>query len=323
MQAYLPRDPGLLVVLACIAAAQLVIGYGLARWSAPRVARWVAWPALVGAVASVERVFAHEPAGLRMLAVMTAVMLGMKILVLVEDRARRSRVLDPPAWLAFALGWPGMRPHVFAERSGRPLHGARRLMTLGASYFIAGAILVFLARWWWDAAHERWSATAIFFVGASLVVHFGAFDLLAGAWRARGVACDELFRAPWRSQSLSEFWSRRWNLAFSEMTAIAVYRPLSGAIGRNGAMLASFVVSGLLHEAAISLPVRAGFGLPTAYFALHGLFVWIERELARRGRPVGGIAGRVWTLGCLVLPLPILFHRPFLEGVVWPLVGID
>jgi hypothetical protein len=29
------------------------------------------------------------------------------------------------------------------------------------------------------------------------------------------------------------------------------------------------------------------------------------------------------VLGWLALPLPILFHRPFLRGVVWPLIGLE
>jgi alginate O-acetyltransferase complex protein AlgI len=67
---------------------------------------------------------------------------------------------------------------------------------------------------------------------------------------------------------------------------------------------------------AISLPVRAGYGLPLLYFAIHGALVLVERALGR------GL-GRVWTLAALALPLPLLFHRPFLEGIVWQLVGIE
>lgn len=63
--------------------------------------------------------------------------------------------------------------------------------------------------------------------------------------------------------------------------------------------------------------------LPLLYFALHGGLMLIERALARRGRPLGGRLGRVWTLGWLALPLPILFHPPFLRGIVWPLIGIS
>jgi D-alanyl-lipoteichoic acid acyltransferase DltB (MBOAT superfamily) len=123
---------------------------------------------------------------------------------------------------------------------------------------------------------------------------------------------------------LSEFWGRRWNLAFSEMTALAVFRPLRGVVGPQPATVAAFLFSGLLHELAISLPARAGYGLPLLYFALHAGAMQMETALSRRGRPVDSIrwVGRVWTLAWLVLPLPVLFHRPFLRGCVWPLIGL-
>ena len=72
------------------------------------------------------------------------------------------------------------------------------------------------------------------------------------------------------------------------------------------------------------MPVLAGFGLPLAYFALHGALMQVEGRLARAGRPIDRVAwvGRAWTLAWLVVPLPILFHRPFLAGVAWPLIGM-
>ena len=108
------------------------------------------------------------------------------------------------------------------------------------------------------------------------------------------------------------------------MTALAVYQPLVRRAGRRAALAAAFLGSGLLHELAISVPVQAGYGLPLAYFALHGSLVMIEGRLARSGRPIDRLPwlGRAWTLGWLLVPLPILFHQPFLAGVVWPLVGI-
>jgi hypothetical protein len=45
--------------------------------------------------------------------------------------------------------------------------------------------------------------------GLSLVLHFGVFNLLAGAWRLAGVDCRPLFLAPLESTSLAEFWGRR------------------------------------------------------------------------------------------------------------------
>ena len=69
-----------------------------------------------------------------------------------------------------------------------------------------------------------------------LALAIGICNLLAGTFRAVGFDCKSLFRAPLKSQSLAEFWGRRWNLAFSEMTSVAIYRPLSTKVGRNVAL---------------------------------------------------------------------------------------
>jgi alginate O-acetyltransferase complex protein AlgI len=160
--------------------------------------------------------------------------------------------------------------------------------------------------------------------GLSLILHFGLFNLLAAMWQRVGVNCRTLFRAPLKSRSVSEFWGRRWNLAFSEMTSIAVFRPLSKWWGCGPAVVAGFLFSGMLHELAISLPVRAGFGLPMAYFALHALIVHLEAYLKRRGRPVEGWGwpARIWTAAWLLVPLPLLFHAAFLNELVLPLLGV-
>jgi hypothetical protein len=265
---------------------------------------------------------ANEPAGVRMVALIACMMLVLKSIVVVEERARGMKPLSSGAWLSFATMWLGMRPRLFASPATHALRGAGALLRRGASYAAVGCVLVVLARATWLTTHSRLLVTVVLLPGLSLLVHFGLCNLMAGSWRLQGVACDELFRAPWRSQSLSEFWSRRWNLAFSEMTAIAVYRPLEDRVGRGPALLAGFVLSGLLHEVAISLPVRAGFGLPLLYFLLHGVLVLSERSLSRAGLPLVGWLGRTWTLFWVLAPLPLLFHRPFLAAIIWPLIGI-
>src|SRR5437868_12007101 len=108
------------------------------------------------------------------------------------------------------------------------------------------------------------------------------------------------------------------------MTARIVYRPVRRQFGAAAALFAAFALSGVLHEVAISMPVRAGYGGPLAYFLLHGGLVLLERRLSAAGCGPGawGVMGRVWTAVWLLGPLPWLFHASFLEGVVWPLVGV-
>lgn len=323
MFAYVPSEPWVVAALAAALVFVILAGYPVASLVPSALARPLAWATLVLGTFGVERLTSREPPGMRMVALIAFALLSMKVIVVVEERARGMRPLSFSAWLGFAGAWLGMKPALFASVQARPLPRAVALMRRGAMYALLGAMFVLLARLAWLGTGSRLLASVLLLPGLSLLLHFGLCNLLAGAWRLRGVACQELFRAPLRSENLGEFWARRWNLAFSEMTASAVYRPLGERLGRSPALMAGFALSGLLHEMAISVPVRAGFGLPFLYFTLHGALVLAERALARRGHPLAGWAGRAWAFVWLVAPLPILFHRPFLAGVIWPLLGIS
>jgi alginate O-acetyltransferase complex protein AlgI len=258
-----------------------------------------------------------------MLALTSFALVAMKLVVLTEARVEGLSGLGFFRWIGFAAAWLGMNPRLFAEAVSRPLPGAGALLRRGLGFLVLGLCVLFAARCVWEATRSVWLATVLSLPGISFCIHFGLCNVLASAWRGLGVDCQPLFRAPLRAEALAEFWSKRWNLAFSEMTASAVYRPLGKRFGRTAALVAAFAVSGLLHELAISVPVRAGFGLPLLYFLLHGVLVAVERALAARGRALGGFTGRAWVIAWLVAPLPLLLHRPFLSGVIWPLLGIS
>jgi len=325
MSAYRPLHAVDLLGTVALLATIILLGFVVARVRPLILARLCSWALVLAGVVVSERLNAHEPAGFRMLAIIGALLYGMKSVVSVEVQSHGARPLSIGRWLGFAALWPGMRPGPFARRVGASLPGAGQLFLGGSARLLTGLAMVALARLAWVLTSSRLLATPPLLVGLSLIVHFGAFDVLAAAWRWRGVECQRLFRSPLRSTNLREFWGRRWNLAFSEMTAIAIYQPLVRAAGRGPALAASFVGSGLLHELAISVPVRAGYGLPMAYFMLHGILILVETRLAKANRPIDRIPwfGRAWTLTWLLAPLPILFHRPFLAGVAWPLIGLE
>lgn len=61
-------------------------------------------------------------------------------------------------------------------------------------------------------------------------------------------------------------------------------------------VLGGIILSGLVHEIAISVPAKGGYGLPTLYFALQGAAMLIERAAEKRGIMLtSGIRGWCWT----------------------------
>jgi Membrane bound O-acyl transferase family len=248
----------------------------------------------------------------RMLAIIATLLFAMKVLTLAFARAEGT-ILGRRATLEY-FGWMGMRPSLFTTRRRVDAGGAKAMALHGLGAFATGAALFATARWIAPFVAPL-PVTLLAMLALSLMLHFGLFDLLAAAYRLRGVPAAKLFRAPLLARSLTEFWSRRWNVGFSEMIALVVHRPLRRRAGDTFALAASFLVSGLLHELAISVPVGAGYGLPTLYFLLHGALVAIERRMPRP-------PGHLWTLFWLAAPLPLVFHRPFIRGVIWPLLSL-
>lgn len=276
----------------------------------------LAWAAAVVGLAAAMAMTQPEPAGYRMLAICGALLYGMKAVVGAASTRSGESALPIMRWLAFATLWVGMRPKAFGSLGGPPKTGARAIALLGLRNIALGTALFAAARW---AAGRNLDALAMpcGLAALSLWVHFGVLHLQAAFFRARGCDVNVLFRNPPISRSLSEFWGRRWNLAFSEMTSLSVHRPLKRRIGNGPSVTAAFLFSGLLHELAISAPVNAGWGLPMGYFALHAIAMNIERRIG-----LSGWAARVWTIAWVLAPLPLLFHSAFREKVIAPLLGL-
>jgi len=110
-------------------------------------------------------------------------------------------------------------------------------------------------------------------------------------------------------------------LAFRDVVHAYLFRASLRRFGLAGATLAVFFVSGLVHDLVISLPARGGWGRPTIYFVIQGFGVLLERS--RLGRWLGlgrGVPGWLFCAAVSLAPLPLLFHQPFIEGVVLPML---
>jgi alginate O-acetyltransferase complex protein AlgI len=160
--------------------------------------------------------------------------------------------------------------------------------------------------------------------GLLLMFHFGAFHLLALGWRLYGRSVQPIMNRPLHAASVSDFWSRRWNLAFRDFATHFVLRPLAWRSSPHVGLWGCFVFSGLVHELAISAPARSGYGLPLGYFMLQALGVSIERSaIGSRFGLKQGMNGRLFAFLVIGPPAFFLFHPPFITRVVLPLAGIS
>ena len=219
-------------------------------------------------------------------------------------------------WFA---AWPGFDTAGFLTReaTSRP---TRAEWTSGTIKAVCGLALWLLAA---PAALPRSMMVAgwLAMIGIVLAMHFGGLHLLALFWRARGRDVRPIMNAPALTKSLSEFWGRRWNMAFRNFAHHAVFKPAARRWNAAAGTWISFVFSGLVHELAISVPAGDGYGLPLAYFVLQGFGVSLERTLSRKSFTVrGGLPG--WSFAALFLiPAAVfLFHPPFVRNVVVPLI---
>lgn len=84
-------------------------------------------------------------------------------------------------------------------------------------------------------------------------------------------------------------------------------------------MLGAFLASGLIHDLVISVPARAGYGLPTAYFVLQGCGVLAERSATGIRLGLGrGITGWLWMALLTGGPAYWMFHPAFALRVMGP-----
>jgi alginate O-acetyltransferase complex protein AlgI len=156
-------------------------------------------------------------------------------------------------------------------------------------------------------------------LGLILLLHFGMFQIVALFWQNVGVNAKAIMSAPLLSTSLGEFWGKRWNLGFRQLSHELIFRPLHRRLGAASAGFLVFAVSGLIHDLVISLPARGGYGLPTLYFLLQGTGMTIEHS--RFGKRLGlGGGGRGWSFMMVFLAAPVflLFHPWFVMRVILP-----
>lgn len=302
---------------AVLVLSLIASGYWLGKMRQKKAARATAWLLVPIAVASAESLTALYAPWYRMVAFIVALFLAMKGVAHVYRYGNASR-LSFLQWLLF-LSWPGMDAGPFEQFGKKPLGDRESLNDVKRgtlSLLVGAAMLIVIALSLKPGYLPDHLFCLLTFPAFIMIFHGGIFDWGVAVCRNLGIQVQPLMNAPWKARSLSEFWGRRWNVAFIQMTQITVFLPLARALRPQWALLLSFFVSGIFHEVAISLPVMEGFGLPTAYFTLQGVLVMVERRLGIQDARLA----RAWTVAALLLPFPLLFHTSFLYQIVWPLM---
>lgn len=217
---------------------------------------------------------------------------------------------------AYLFFWPGMNATQFLDATIIVPRPAAREWTSATAKTFSGAALIWLVvRRMPNPLLAAWTGM----LGLILILHFGAFHLLSLVWRSAGIYAQPIMQHPLQSKSLSEFWGKRWNLGFRQLSHDWIFAPLRKHFGIAIATLAAFAASGLIHDLVISVPARAGYGLPTAYFLAQGIGVLIERSaLGVRFGLTRGATGWFWMAVFTVAPAYFLFHPWFAMRVILP-----
>jgi Membrane bound O-acyl transferase family len=238
----------------------------------------------------------------------------------------RTPIRHVPAWkhVAYLLAWPGMDAASFLAAghvSNRSRCRSIEWLAATLKLMLGVALLFGVARR--IPPQQEYVRGWIGMIGIVLILHFGVFHLLSCLWRSAGVEARALMNRPLASTSLSEFWGRRWNTAFRDLTHRFLFRPCASWFGPRWGIVAGFLFSGAIHDLVISVPARGGYGGPTVFFAIQGAAMVVER--GRFGRRTGlgsGWPGRLFAIAVLIAPAGWLFHRPFVVGIIVPFMQV-
>jgi hypothetical protein len=227
------------------------------------------------------------------------------------ERASRLGLKDYAVWLG-DYGWSVAR---IADGYGVELSWKRR--GLDAAYYLAGLYLVSVL----VAGTFRvdWHRYSFWLEHAAKSICLGtwcvwAYNLNTAVWRLLGGPAA-LFteKNVLGASSLAEFW-RRWNRPMCRWLLENVYKPLGGRRSPYLAGLATFALSGLLHEYLYAVTFRCVTGYFLAFFLLQG----IATLLTRRVKPTGPLVVPAVlltftfnTFSTVLLFLPIDEQVPF------------
>lgn len=289
----------MILVIPFLVILAIASGPVLACVKSASIRRSAAWLLLISITIASHFILLENGAFMRMVGICCVLLGGMKGLVYAEWAGKEK--LSLRQYAVFSFLWFGMDPGTFRFRN--PRLRWKNDIAIGSLLTVIGLAGA------WLVANLGWKNIFIMFLPLSLAFHFGFLRILKGSLRASGFPVRTLFPNLLKTHGIADFWSRRWNIGYSQMMQRLIGRPIESIAGKSSGVMAVFITSGLLHEIAITLPVMSGFGLPTLYFTFQGLLTLIEQKF---NRPFGKIPALI----SVILPLGWLFPSTFQTEVI-------
>ncbi|MFY9609181.1 MAG: MBOAT family protein [Blastocatellia bacterium] len=196
--------------------------------------------------------------------------------------------------------WRRRRPITRSDFRRWGLRAVWILPSLFAGYLILPALL--------SRTQLSWSGKAYLAVVPFwlLTEAIGLATQIMGAMM--GFHVPSLHEAPWRSESLAHFWGRRWNRLYSDWFRETCFDPFNHK--PILALAATFMVSSLLHEALVNIPLLAVYGTNLLgsmllYFLLQTAGILVERKWLRRRQR----ARRAFLWTVVLGPVPLVLNE--------------
>ncbi len=224
----------------------------------------------------------------------------IKISSVILNPPRKNFFNNTSKFIFFFFIWPGIDTNVL-EQKGDKLPKSYLLNGLSCMLLALAMVIVFC----FGTINKEllgWVGIIPFF----LFFHFGLSQVIFYYSRLIGLNTNNPFNNPFLANSLTDFWSKRWNQPYVEMNKLYFTPLLSNAIrSKQKVFIVIFLISGVLHELALSYPVNSGYGLPMIYFLIQLIVILLLRKFNFLQY------SRITTWLTIFVPLPLLFHEDF------------
>lgn len=229
----------------------------------------------------------------------------VKVAALLWQKSEGAKMPGLFGLLCFMFAWPGVRVDGFQKRTPVPMPGTGDRFLESWLTFLLGLGGLIFASWKGGGESLFWNYVGLY--SFLLIIHLGILEVMVDGLRLVGFSPQSPLDRPWLANSLRDFWSFRWNRPFIDMNRIFFLKTFKNILPAPLVVFMIFLISGILHELALSYPVNAGWGLPLLYFAFQGVGYFLENRYPFR---------RLLVLAWVIVPSPLLFHAPFVMGLV-------